>query len=74
MATGRIQGKACVVTGGGGGIGSATCKRFVAEGALGVIVADIDENAAKEVANDINEEFGKGKAIALVSTYIQPCE
>jgi len=63
----RLEGKACVVTGAGGGIGSATCKRFIAEGAIGVVCADIDEEAAKATAADINEEFGKGKAIAIKS-------
>ena len=66
MSSGRIQGKACVVTGAGGGIGSATCKRFAQEGAIGVVCADIDEESAKAVADEINEEFGKGKAIAVV--------
>jgi 2-hydroxycyclohexanecarboxyl-CoA dehydrogenase len=65
---GRIQGKACVVTGAGGGIGSATCKRFAAEGASGIICADIDETALNELVTEINEQFGKGKAIAIVSS------
>jgi len=61
----RLLGKACVVTGAAGGIGSATCKRFAEEGAIGVICTDIDEAALKEVVADINQEFGQGKAIAL---------
>ena len=63
----RIEGKACVVTGAGGGIGSATCLRFAEEGAIGVVCADIDEKAAQAVADEINKEYGKGKAIAIVS-------
>lgn len=67
MATAqRIPGKACIVTGAGGGIGAATCKRFAAEGAIGVVCVDLNLDAAKEVADAINEEFGAGKAIALV--------
>ena len=47
---GRLEGKAAVVTGGSGGIGSATLRRFVAEGAA-VVCADIaDEKGEKLVA------------------------
>lgn len=38
-----------IITGGAGGLGAATTARFVSEGAL-VVVADIDEARAKEVA------------------------
>ena len=37
---GRLSGKAAVITGGSGGIGSATLRRFVSEGAS-VVCADI---------------------------------
>jgi len=47
---GRLDGKAAVVTGGSGGIGSATLRRFVAEGAS-VVCADIaDEKGEKLIA------------------------
>ena len=60
----RLQDKCCVVTGGGGGIGAATCKKFVQEGAKGVVVADINLEAAEETAKEINDEF-PGKALAI---------
>ncbi|WP_020672792.1 SDR family oxidoreductase [Amycolatopsis nigrescens] len=41
-----------VVTGGGGGIGAALARRFVAEGAR-VVVADLDGDAATAVAGEI---------------------
>lgn len=64
----RIEGKACVVTGAGGGIGSAAARRFLSEGAAGVVCCDIDQTALDEVVADLCEEFGKGKAIALVGS------
>ena len=45
----RLAGKVAIVTGGGGGIGSAVVRRFVAEGAK-VAVADVFEDSAKAVA------------------------
>ena len=47
--TGRMQEKICIVTGGGSGIGRATCLLFAAEGAR-VVVADIRAAAAAAVA------------------------
>lgn len=47
---GRLEGRVAVVTGGSGGIGSATLRRFVAEGAS-VVCADVaDEKGEKLVA------------------------
>jgi 2-hydroxycyclohexanecarboxyl-CoA dehydrogenase len=42
----RFEGKTVVVTGGGGGIGGATCRRFAAEGAA-VAVFDLNLEAAR---------------------------
>jgi len=39
-----------VVTGGGGGIGGALCRRFAADGARHVVVSDIDLKSAETVA------------------------
>jgi len=47
-----LKGKTVVVTGGGGGIGSATCRRFAEEGAR-VVVADIGEAAALTVVESL---------------------
>ena len=52
-ATMEIQNKVIVVTGGASGIGAALCRRFAAEGARGVVVADRDAEAARVVAKDI---------------------
>ncbi|MDQ2936802.1 MAG: SDR family oxidoreductase [Acidobacteriota bacterium] len=49
----KIQDKVVVVTGGANGIGRALCRRFVAEGARGVVVADLDGEGAANVAKEI---------------------
>lgn len=49
-----IRGKVCVVTGGASGIGTAICRRFAELGAEKVVVADLNEDAAKKVADSIN--------------------
>ena len=58
-----LKGKIVVVTGGGGGIGSATCRRFAEEGAR-VVVADIGAAAAERVAEEIRA--AGGEAVTLV--------
>lgn len=49
----QLQDKIVVVTGGGGGIGGAMARRFAAEGARTVVVADVDGDAATAVADEI---------------------
>ncbi|MBJ6133414.1 glucose 1-dehydrogenase [Ochrobactrum sp. Q0168] len=52
-----LKGKVVVVTGGGGGIGSATCLRFAEEG-VRVVVADISADAAAKVVDAIKAKGG----------------
>lgn len=54
--------RALVVTGGGSGIGRAIAQRFAADG-YGVVIADIDEDAAGAVAGEI--AGGGGQALAI---------
>jgi NAD(P)-dependent dehydrogenase (short-subunit alcohol dehydrogenase family) len=49
-----IRGKVAIVTGGASGIGAGLAKRFVAEGARGVVVADVNLERAQGVARDIS--------------------
>lgn len=58
----RFEGKTVVVTGGGGGIGGATCRRFAAEGAA-VAVFDLNLEAAEKVAAGIREAGGRAQAL-----------
>ena len=53
-----------LITGGAGGIGSATCRRFLAEG-MHVVVADINLEGAQQLAETINQQYGAGRAIAV---------
>jgi NAD(P)-dependent dehydrogenase (short-subunit alcohol dehydrogenase family) len=48
-----IRGKVAIVTGGASGIGAGLAKRFVAEGARGVVLADVNLERAQGVARDI---------------------
>ena len=51
--SGRFAGRSVLVTGGGSGIGEATCRLFAAEGAA-VTVLDRDAGAAERVAGEID--------------------
>jgi len=49
----KLEGTCVVVTGGAGGIGAALARRFAAEGARGVVVADLPRTPLEAVAADI---------------------
>ena len=49
----ELDDRVVVVTGGASGIGRALCRRFAAEGAKAVVVADVDGEGAKAVADEI---------------------
>ena len=57
----RFEGKTVIVTGGGGGIGGASCRRFAREGAQ-VAVLDLNPEAAEQVAAQIRADGGQATA------------
>ncbi len=57
----NLENKTVIVTGGGGGIGGATCRRFAQEGAK-VAVFDMNLEAAQRVADEISANGGTAQA------------
>ena len=61
---GRLDGKVAIVTGGGSGIGAATARRLVDDGAA-VVVADIDEGRLVNVVDHLTPNNGRASAHVL---------
>jgi NAD(P)-dependent dehydrogenase (short-subunit alcohol dehydrogenase family) len=51
----ELRERVAVVTGGANGIGLALVRRFVEEGARGVVVVDVDADAVNDVADDLGD-------------------
>jgi NAD(P)-dependent dehydrogenase (short-subunit alcohol dehydrogenase family) len=69
----ELQGAVALVTGGANGIGRALCERFAAEGAEGVVVVDLDERRASEVAAGLPGDavgLGVGADVAVESDVV----
>jgi 3-oxoacyl-[acyl-carrier protein] reductase len=60
----RLQDKVAIVTGGGQGIGRATAITFAREGAK-VVVADLNEEATKAVAEEITSSGGQAIPVVV---------
>jgi meso-butanediol dehydrogenase / (S,S)-butanediol dehydrogenase / diacetyl reductase len=60
----RLQDRVVVVTGGASGIGAAVARGCAAEGAA-VVVADLDEPAARKVADEIGDDGGRALAVRV---------
>jgi meso-butanediol dehydrogenase/(S,S)-butanediol dehydrogenase/diacetyl reductase len=61
---GRVQDRVVIVTGGAGGIGASACRAIAAEGGK-VLVADLDESAARVVSDSIVEDGGEATSIRV---------
>ena len=61
----RLKNKVAIVTGGASGIGAATCRLYAQEGAAGIVVADINEEAGRSVAGSIVQAGGEAIFIHL---------
>jgi NAD(P)-dependent dehydrogenase (short-subunit alcohol dehydrogenase family) len=60
----RVQGKVALVTGGGSGLGEASALMLAREGAQ-VVLADLNEAAAKRVLRQVKAEGGEGMAVQM---------
>jgi len=61
--TGKLEGKAALITGAGSGIGRASAELFSSEGSA-VAVVDLREDAARETADKISADGGRAVAVA----------
>jgi len=69
---GRLQGRTCLIVGGTSGIGLATARRFLAEGAL-VTVCGRSQKTAEEARAHL-EEIGGERALALAADVSDPAQ
>ena len=62
MSEAHLAGKVAIITGAGAGIGRAIALRFAREGAR-VVVADVNQQTAEQVATTITDAGGEGLAV-----------
>ena len=56
----ELRDKVVVVTGGASGIGAGLCRRFHDEGVRGLVIADLNGDAATELAAELD-----GRSVSL---------
>lgn len=76
--TAFVQDKVCMVTGGGGSIGSELCRQIAAHSPKRLIIVDIYENNAYEIQQELIRQYGSSLAldthIASVRDYAKMTE
>jgi len=60
-----LAGRSVVVTGGASGIGRALCRAFARQGVRGVVVADLDGDGARAVAEELTDQGFPAIAVAM---------
>ncbi|WLR52221.1 3-oxoacyl-[acyl-carrier-protein] reductase [Bacillus tianshenii] len=60
----RLEGKVAIITGGGQGIGEATAKKFIAEGAK-VVVVDINEENINRTVEALQAQGGEAEGMVV---------
>jgi rhamnulose-1-phosphate aldolase/alcohol dehydrogenase len=63
---GELAGRVAVITGGASGIGRATA-RLLADRGAHVVVADLNEDGARQVADELVATYGARRAIAIAA-------
>jgi len=71
----RLEGKVALVTGGGAGIGKATCLNMARHGAK-IVVVDLNADSAKQTVEAIKKEVGNNIAVSMSAdvTKAEDCE
>lgn len=67
----KITDQVAIITGGSSGIGKATVEKFMEAEAAGVAIADVNNDAAQEIAAEVTKKH-KGEAIAIQTDVAKP--
>jgi len=59
-----LAGRVALITGGAGGIGQATARRLLEEGAC-VVLTDIDRDALEAATRQLNSQFGRDASVGI---------
>jgi len=68
---GELARQVGLVTGGAGGIGSATCRKLAAAG-MHVVVADLNFDGASQIASELNDRYGANQVMAVQMDVTKP--